>query len=150
MDMKKVAISFDIEEFGALAVSVRAVPAILNAPETASFLHEAIGRLEAKNRLSTKDLKKGIRVTVKVPDDQKADKTGIIIFRSTKKDAKTYAVYKKVATKGSTYIIRNPKNVKGQKLTSGKKYYYKVRAYKVIDGKTYYGPMSSVKSIKAK
>ena len=34
------------------------MPAILNAPETANFLHEAIGRLEAKNRLSTKDLKR--------------------------------------------------------------------------------------------
>ena len=51
-------LGFEIEEFGALTVSVRAVPAILNAPETASFLHEAIGRLEAKNRLSTKDLKR--------------------------------------------------------------------------------------------
>ena len=52
------SLGFEIEEFGALTVSVRAVPAILNAPETASFLHEAIGRLEAKNRLSTKDLKR--------------------------------------------------------------------------------------------
>lgn len=51
-------LGFEIEEFGALTVSVRAVPAILNAPETASFLHEAIGRLDAKNRLSTKDLKR--------------------------------------------------------------------------------------------
>ena len=51
-------LGFEIEEFGALTVSVRAVPAILNAPETASFLHEAIGRLDAKNRLNTKDLKR--------------------------------------------------------------------------------------------
>ena len=118
--------------------------------QTADEQKAKIKKVKATVTLSTKDLKKGIRVTVKVPENQKADKTGIIIYRSTKKDAKTYAVYKKVATKGSTYIIRNTKNVKEQKLTSGKKYYYKVRAYKVIDGKTYYGPMSSVKSIKAK
>ncbi|MGN0734157.1 MAG: hypothetical protein ACI4LC_08285, partial [Emergencia sp.] len=61
-----------------------------------------------------------------------------------------YAVYKKVATKGSTYIIRNLYNVKGNRLVKGKTYYYKARAYKVIDGKTYYGPMSTVKYIKAK
>ena len=118
--------------------------------QTADEQKAKIKNVKATVTLSTKDLKKGIRVTVKVPDDQKADKTGIIIYRSTSKNAKTYAVYKKVATKKSTYIIRNTKNVKGQKLTAGKKYYYKVRAYKVIDGKTYYGPMSEVKYIKAK
>ena len=118
--------------------------------QTADEQKAKIKQVKAIVTLSTKGLKKGIRVTVKVPDDQKADKTGIIIYRSTSKTAKTYAVYKKVATKDSTYIIRNTKNVKGQNLTAGKKYYYKVRAYKVIDGKTYYGPMSSVKSIKAK
>ncbi len=39
-------------------MSVRAVPAILNGPETAGFLHEAIGALKANGRLSTKDLKR--------------------------------------------------------------------------------------------
>lgn len=51
-------IGFDIEEFGVFTVSVRAVPSIFYAPETVSFLHEAIGELEAKNRLSTAELKK--------------------------------------------------------------------------------------------
>ena len=120
------------------------------AEQTVAEQKAKIKQVKATVTLSTKDLKKGIRVTVKVPEDQKADKTGIIIYRSTSKNAKPYAVYKKVATKNSTYIIRNTKNVKGQKLTAGKKYYYKVRAYKVIDGKTYYGPMSAVKYIKAK
>ncbi len=109
-----------------------------------------IKKVKATVTLSTKGIKKGIKVTVKVPEAKKADKTGIIIYRSTSKNAKSYAVYKKVATKGSTYSIRNTKNIKGKKLTKGKTYYYKARAYKVINGKTYYGPMSTIKSIKAK
>ncbi|MCI5721808.1 MAG: hypothetical protein MR328_04990, partial [Firmicutes bacterium] len=109
-----------------------------------------IKKVKATVTLSTKNVKNGIKVTVKVPESQKADKTGIIIYRSTSKNAKPYAVYKKVSTKGSTYIIRNTKNVKGKNLTKGKTYYYKARAYKVINGKTYYGPMSAIKSIKAK
>jgi len=52
------SIGFDIEEFGVFTVSVRAVPSIFAAPETISFLHEAIGELEAKNRLNTAELKK--------------------------------------------------------------------------------------------
>ena len=99
--------------------------------------------------LSTKDVKKGIRVTVKVPESQKADKTGIIIYRSLKKDS-GYVVYKKAATKGSTLTYKNTLNIKKRSLTKGKTYYYKARAYKVIDGKTYYGPMSTIKSAKAK
>ncbi len=142
--------TFTTGHFSTYAVMAEEDAEAVIKQQTADEQKAKIKKVKATVTLSTKDLKKGIRVTVKVPDDQKADKTGIIIYRSTKKDAKTYAVYKKVATKGSTYIIRNTKNVKGQKLTSGKKYYYKVRAYKVIDGKTYYGPMSSVKSIKAK
>ncbi len=109
-----------------------------------------IKKVKTTLTLSTKGIKKGIKVTVKVPESKKADKTGIIIYRSTSKNAKPYAVYKKVSTKGSTYIIRNTKNVKGKNLTKGKTYYYKARAYKVINGKTYYGPMSAIKSIKAK
>ena len=34
--------------------------------------------------------------------------------------------------------------------TKGKTYYYKVRAYKVVDGKKVYGPWSDVKSFKRK
>ena len=118
--------------------------------ETIAAQKAAIKKVKTTVTLSTKEVKKGIRVTVKVPKGQKADKSGIIIYRSTSKNAKPYAVYKKAVTKGSTYIIRNYYNVKGKRLVKGKTYYYKARAYKVIDGKTYYGPMSAVKYIKSK
>ncbi len=51
-------IGFEIEEFGMLTVSVRAVPHMIGQPETVSFLHEAIGLLDRKNRLSTVELKR--------------------------------------------------------------------------------------------
>ena len=119
------------------------------AKQTAAAQKAAIKDVKTTVTLSTKNVKKGIKVTVKVPVDQKADKTGIILYRSMKKGS-GYAMYKKVETKSSTYIITNTKNVKGNRLTAGKRYYYKARAYKVIDGKTYYGPMSTVKYKKAK
>lgn len=68
--------------------------------------------------------------------------TGYEVYRSTSKDGK----YKKVKT------IKNSKTVsyKDKKVTSGKKYYYKVRTYKTVSGKKVYSNYSSVKSIKVK
>lgn len=51
-------LGFDISEFGPLTVSVRAVPSILGAPQTASFLLEAIEQLDKKYRLNTVELKR--------------------------------------------------------------------------------------------
>lgn len=51
-------LGFEIEEFGPLTVSIRAVPAIFNAPEAPTFIHEAIGLLQNKNSLTTKDIKR--------------------------------------------------------------------------------------------
>ena len=92
---------------------------------------------------------RGIKVTVTVPEEQKADKSGIIIYRSKSKDS-GYVMYKKVAVKGSTYSITNTKDAKGNYLKEGTRYYYKAKAYAVIDGNTYYGPMSDVKSLTPK
>ena len=109
----------------------------------------AVRSIKSTVTLTTKNIKRGIKVSVKIPASQKADKTGIIIYRSLKKNS-GYAMYKKVKTSGSTYTITNTLNVKGNRLVKGKRYYYKARVYKVIDGKTYYGPMSSIKYIRAK
>ncbi len=68
--------------------------------------------------------------------------SGYIIYRSTKKSGK----YKKVKTiKKASATSWTNKN-----LSSKKKYYYKVRAYKVVKGKKIYSSYSSVKSIKTK
>ena len=109
----------------------------------------AVKSIKSTVTLSTKNVKKGIKVSVKIPSSQKADKTGIIIYRSTKKNS-GYAMYKKVKTSESTYTVTNTLNVKGSRLVKGKRYYYKARVYRVIDGRTYYGPMSGVKYMRAK
>ena len=117
--------------------------------QTADAQKAAIKEVKPSVSLTTKKVKKGIKVNVKVPASKKADKTGVIIYRSQKKSS-GYVLYKKVRTSGSSYTVTNTKNIKGKRLTKGKRYYYKARAYKVIDGKTYYGPMSAVKYAKAR
>ena len=61
------------------------------------------------------------------------------IYRST---SKTTGFKKVISTSKCSY--------KNSKLTTGKTYYYKVRAYKKINGKTYYSDWSTVKSVKVK
>ena len=51
-------LGFEIEEFGPLTVSIRAVPSIFSAPEAPAFIHEAIGILQNKNSLTTVDIKR--------------------------------------------------------------------------------------------
>ena len=51
-------LGFEIEEFGTLTVSVRAVPHLIGQPQTGAFLSEAIGLLDKRNRLSTVELKR--------------------------------------------------------------------------------------------
>lgn len=67
--------------------------------------------------------------------------TGYEIYRSSSKNGQ----YKKIAAIPS-------KNLKytDAKLTSGKKYYYKVRAYKKVSGKYIYGSYSAKKAVKVK
>ena len=49
-----------------------------------------------------------------------------------------------------TSISADKTNTTASKLSSGKTYYFKVRAYKKVNGKTIFGTFSSVKSIKVK
>lgn len=65
-----------------------------------------------------------------------------VVYRATSKNGK----YKAVSTikKGSTVSYTN------KKLTSKKTYYYKVRAYRVVNGKKVYSGYSKVKGVKIK
>ena len=67
--------------------------------------------------------------------------SGYIIYRANTKNGK----YKKITTKNSKTL-----SYTNQKLTYGKTYYYKLRAYKTVDGKKVYGAYSIIKSIKIK
>ena len=51
-------LGFDIAEFGAFTVSVRAVPHIIGQPQTQAFLHEALAALLAGTRTSAAQLKR--------------------------------------------------------------------------------------------
>ncbi|MBR6567483.1 MAG: fibronectin type III domain-containing protein [Clostridia bacterium] len=68
--------------------------------------------------------------------------TGYRVFYTTDKDFDY--VSKKVVKDGKA----TSKTIK--KLKSGKKYYFKVRAYKTFKGKNIYGALSKVKSVKVK
>jgi len=70
-----------------------------------------------------------------------AGETGYQVYYSTKKDSG----YKKVASY-KTNVVKGSKS----KLTSGKKYYFKVRAYKKTASGTVYSAWSAVKSVKVK
>ncbi len=67
---------------------------------------------------------------------------GYVIYRSTKKSSG----FRKIKTikKGST------KTYTDKKLKKGKKYYYKIRAYRTVDGKKVYSSYSTVKKVKVK
>ena len=68
--------------------------------------------------------------------------SGYQVYRASSKNGK----YSLVTTikKGSTVSCTN------KKLTTGKTYYYKVRAYRTVGGKKVYGAYSSVKAVKIK
>ena len=68
--------------------------------------------------------------------------SGYEIYMSTKKSSG----YKKIKTVKKASSVKYTKNT----LKVGKRYYFKVRAYKVVDGKKVYGKYSAIKSIKIK
>lgn len=71
-----------------------------------------------------------------------AGASGYQVYRATSKSGK----YKKVYTAKKSSVIKYVNT----KLKSRKSYYYKVRAYKVVDGKTYYGSYSTIKKVTVK
>ena len=70
------------------------------------------------------------------------DASGYEVYRASSKNGKYSKV--KTITKGSTLSYMN------SNLASKKKYYYKVRAFKVVSGKKVYSSYSDIKNIKTK
>ena len=68
--------------------------------------------------------------------------SGYVIYRSTKKSSGYKAV--KTITRGGTVSFTN------KKLKKGKRYYFKIRAYRTVSGKRVYSTYSAVKSVKVK
>nr|MBQ8252065.1 Ig-like domain-containing protein [Lachnospiraceae bacterium] len=79
---------------------------------------------------------------IKVTWKKTANASGYEIYRATKKSGK----YKKIAT------IKKAKTVSfvNKSLKKKKTYYYKIRAYRMVDGKKIYGSYSKIVSAKAK
>lgn len=92
----------------------------------------------AKPKVSLSSTSKG-KVTVSWNNVN--GETGYQIYYSTNKSSG----YTKLASVGTDKIKHT-----ASKLSSGKTYYFKVRAYKKVNGKTIFGTFSSVKSIKVK
>lgn len=104
-----------------------------------SSLQSTVASVYTLKKVSTPTIiKNGTKVKVKWSNIN--GETGYQISRSTKKTSTNIvSTYK---TSSGTY-----KNISASK---GKTYYYKVRAYKVVDGKKICGPWSKVKSYKRK
>ena len=68
--------------------------------------------------------------------------TGYVVYMATSKDGK----YSKITTvKGNSNVSYTKKS-----LTTGKTYYFKIRAYKTVDKTNIYGSYISIKSVKVK
>lgn len=93
------------------------------------------------NNTSFRSLKSGKRKIV-LSWKKSSDATGYQIYRATKKNGK----YKKI----KTIKKRNTVKYTNKRLKKGKRYYYKIRAYKKVSGKTYYSSFSKAKSKKVK
>ncbi len=98
------------------------------------YVTEPVGKPSVKLKAGKK------RITVKWSKVSGA--SGYVIYRSTRKNKGFKAV--KTITSGSKVSYVN------KKLKRGKKYYYKVIAYKTVGDKRVYGSYSSVKYKKAK
>ena len=80
--------------------------------------------------------------TVKATWKKVTGASGYRVYRSTSKNGKYTSAG--LIKKGSTVTFKD------KKVSKGKTYYYKVRAYRTVNGKRVYGPYSTVKSVKAK
>ena len=99
--------------------------------KTFKIVPSTVGSLKQKTSYST--------TSITMSWKKVSNATGYEVYRATSKKGK----YTKVKTTTST-------TYKQGKLTRGKTYYYKVRAYKTVNGSKIYGSFSSVKAMGTK
>ena len=103
--------------------------------------YKAVKKLGKVNLKSISSARK--RHTIKASWDKKSGANGYQIYYSRNKNFKNLSAKKIVkGGKKTSYV--------GKNFTKGRKYYVKVRAYKIVNGKKVYGKWSSVKSVKCK
>lgn len=113
----------------------KVVPYIKNGEDVCESSKYKAASITTLKKVSTpKVVRSGSKV--KVSWKNIGGETGYQISKSTKKSG-TNVVLTYKTTVGKSKLV---------KATKGKKYYYKVRAYKTIDGKRVYGPWSYVKA----
>ena len=84
--------------------------------------------------------RKGKKLTIRWK--KTADAKGYVVYRSMKKNGG----YKKVKTISKVSVCKFSQ--KAKKLKKNRKYYYKVKVYKVVLGKKYFSGFSNVKAVR--
>lgn len=108
---------------------------------------------DGDDRYASRSYKTVSIYTLKKISTPKLSKSGTRVKVSwTNINGETGYQISKSTKKSGTNIVSTYKTTKGTykkiKASKGKKYYYKVRAYKVVDGKKVYGPWSTAKAYK--
>lgn len=114
---------------------VRAYRTINNSPVYSAYSAVKSATPSLSKVVAVKTVKAGTQ-KIKVTWGNVPGATGYKVYRSTKKTSGFKVV--KTVKAGKTRVYTSGKLIKN------KKYYFKVRAYRVVNGKTVYGPYSNV------
>lgn len=120
--------------------TVRAVSYTWGKAVLSSYDRSGVRGKAKLTAVSLTSVKNAGKNTVKVSWKKVTGANGYRVYRSTSKNGEyTSAGFIK---KGSTVTFKD------KKVSEGKTYYYKIRAYRTVNGKRVYGPYSAVKSVK--
>ena len=114
-------------------------PTAHNDTATTSQVKKAVSKPKSTNTKNIKTAKKAISVTWKKVGGVKGYQVQVATDKKFKKNKKTVTIKKQKTTKTTV-----------KKLKAKKKYYVRVRTYKIVNGKKIYSSWSKVKSVKTK
>ncbi|BBF41832.1 transporter [Lachnospiraceae bacterium KM106-2] len=115
----------------------------------------AYKKTKSKRIYSSYSSKKGCTATLKKPANFKVSQsteTKIKISYKSVADATSYKIYRATSKNGTYQLVKttSKKSYTDSKLTTGKTYYYKVRAYQKKNSIPYYGVFTAKKGITLK